>query len=199
MNTSNELFANFIPLDDYTPNAPYLSEETLRLEDLPRFAQIRAFARGQHPDLALGQVWEDVSGTDSDEFGNRQISIVGMNDDGTVQIKHVTYNGLGAQTSLGLVEIKETLDFSPDLNTLGEEWILVAMIVPLTNSGHARAGYKMPAPRVLPAPPAPPKVITPPVAPNLAPSTTPVPKPLPVNLTKALAPSLQKLGSYALR
>lgn len=73
------------------PAGEYVSQEH------PRFAQIQCHLEGTHPDVRVGQVWEDLD----PRKGGRHVLVTSVNTDGTTDVVTVYIGTSGAGAQMG--------------------------------------------------------------------------------------------------
>jgi hypothetical protein len=109
--------------------------------DNARFAQIRAWLDGTHPDVQVGQVWEamtyDVNATP------QQYLITSVHDNGTISMVTVYIGGEGSDQNLGQMFTVPVLDLRTGMGE-GAGYRLRAAIIRLDDKGNPTFNYSVP-------------------------------------------------------
>lgn len=158
----------------------------------PRFIQVRCRLDGTHPDVQVGQVWEDLD-TRRAADGARHVMVTEVNDDGTVDVVNV-FLGEGSSKNVGVTSTIAVYRFRSGGS--GRGFRLRSLVIHLNDTGRPRQGFDFPAqvsltdfikpdsvtgPPVLPPLPAPtPSAATAPGKTKPQPSQLPTPVPTPV-------------------
>lgn len=106
----------------------------------PRFIQVRCRLDGTHPDVQVGQVWEDLD-TRRAADGARHVLVTDINDDGTVDVVNV-FLGEGSSKNIGVTSTIAIHRFRAGGS--GRGFRLRSLVIHLNDTGRPRQGFEIP-------------------------------------------------------
>lgn len=128
---------------------PSIAGKKEHVDDHPRFAQVRAYMAGNHPEVQVGQIWQNVDPAFGDDNGLTQARVIKINaNTGIAEMIVVNSDGHGSITSLGATFTIPSHSLTFDGN--GNGWNLIGFTVSLDANGRVKEGYNFPPATVEP-------------------------------------------------
>lgn len=122
---------------------PSIAGKKEHVDDHPRFAQVRAYMAGNHPEVQVGQVWQNVDPALGDDNGLVQARVIKIHaNTGIAEMIVVNSDGHGSTNSLGATFTIPS--HSLTLDGHGNGWNLIGFTVSLDTNGRVKEGYNFP-------------------------------------------------------